>query len=338
MRFQCFLCLLLASFSGGQAAPAAPIPAASESPGTKVAPDDPVITLNDFCVAPAPPDHPCQTVITRVQFEKLTEALQPGMSLSLKLNVANAYARNLKMSAAAEKRGLDKTPQFEEEMRYARMQLLGQDLSRALQAEANHITDADLEDYYRKNQSSYEQVTLARIFVPRTKQTAPAEKEEAQNKSTEDAMTKVAADLRSRAVNGDDPDQLQIEAYKDAGFGQTTVNTKLENVRRATLPPQHESVMDLKPGEVSQVFSDPSGAHFIYKMITRQTLTLEDAKAEIRTTISTQRYRDSMKAFQGNVVFSDSYFSPPSTAAMLPKRNRKGRRKKPTAQPDVPHD
>ena len=68
--------------------------------------------------------------MTRAQFERLTEALQPGMSPSLRLNVAHAYARNLRMSAAAEKRSLDKTPAFEEEMRYARMQLLAQDLNR----------------------------------------------------------------------------------------------------------------------------------------------------------------------------------------------------------------
>src|SRR6202034_1345054 len=339
MRFQCFLCILLASFACGQAAPAEPTsaaaaPVASKAPAIKVGPDDTVITVNDFCAVLAPPDHPCQTVITRAQFEKLTEALQPGMSQSLKLNVANAYARNLRMSAAAEKRGLDKAPELEEEMRYARMQLLGQDLSRALQEEANHITDTDLQDYYAKNRSSFEQATLARIFVPRTKQTAPAERQEAQNKSGEDAMAKGAADLRARAANGEDLDQLQIEAYKDAGFGQTTVNTKLEYVRRATLPPQHESVMDLKPGEVSQVFSDPSGAHFIYKMIRRQTLTLEEAKVEIRTTISTLRYRDSMKAFQGNIVFSDAYFNPPASAATPPQRNRRGRRKETPGQQD----
>ena len=170
-----FVCL-----SCSQASPAGKLPsgaksaaaaaAADQAPEAKVAPDDPVITVNGFCAVPPPPANACKTVITRAQFEKLTEALQPGMSLSLRLNVANAYARNLRMSAAAEKRGLDKTPAFEEEMRYARMQLLSQDLSRALQTEANNITDADLEDYYKKNQSSYEQATVARIFVPRAKQ------------------------------------------------------------------------------------------------------------------------------------------------------------------------
>src|ERR1700722_7329775 len=147
MRLHLLVCLMAAGCAYGQAAPPATSPARTSHTAEleiKVAPDDPVITMNGFCADVVPPGNACQTVITRAQFEKLTEALQPGMSLSLRLNVANAYSRNLKMSAAAEKRGLDKTPAFAEEMRYARMQLLSQDLNRALQADANNITNADL--------------------------------------------------------------------------------------------------------------------------------------------------------------------------------------------------
>lgn len=343
MRFLClvgFVSLLLGGLAYGQAAPPATTPAADPAPEVKVGPDDPVITVNGFCADPTQLGDACKTVITRAQFEKLTDALQPGMSLSLRLNVANAYARNLRMAAAAEKRGLDKTPAFEEEMRYARMQLLSQDLTRALQAEGNNISDADLEDYYRKNESSYEQATLARIFVPRAKQAtaAQADYEDTQAKTDEEAMTKVAADLRARAANGEDPDKLQTEAYTAAGIPRTNSDTKMEKVRRGALPPRHEAVMDLKPGEVSEVFSDPGGAHFIYKLISKQTLTLEEAKTEIRTAISSQRYHDSVKSFQGDVVFSDAYFNPPRKPATPPQRNRMGRRKKPSAQNDDDHD
>jgi len=340
MRLQIPLCLLLASLVSGQAAPPATPPAAGDVPEVKVGPDDPVITVNGFCADPTQPGNTCKAVITRTQFEKLTEALQPGMSLSLRLNVANAYARNLRMSAAAEKRGLDKTPAFEEEMRYARMQLLSQELTRELQAEANNITDGDLKDYYKKNESSYEQATLARIFVPRAKQAAAAQGdgEDVQVKADEEAMVSVAADLRARTVNGEDPDKLQMEAYTAAGFSRTTSSTKMEKARRATLPPRHEAVMDLKPGEVSEVFSDPGGAHFIYKMMSKQTLTLEEVKTEIRNTISSQRYRDSMKRFQGDVVFSDAYFNPPGKPTTPPLRNRRGKRNKPSAPADPDHD
>lgn len=331
LRFQCLCCLLLVSLARGQTTPAVTPPAAGATLEVKVGPDEPVITLNDFCADPTPPGKACKTVITRLQFEKLTEALQPGMSLSLRLNVANAYARNLRMSAAAEKRGLDKTPAFEEEMHYARMQLLSQDLSRALQADANNITDADLEGYYKRNESSYEEATLARIFVPRAKQADPAQ-------ADEETMTKIAADLRARAANGEDPDELQIEAYTEAGFPRTTPNTKMEKVRRATLPPRHETVLDMKPEEVSEVFSDPGGAKFIYKMITKETLTLEEVKTEIRTAISSQRYRDSMKSFQGDAVFNDAYFNPPGKPVTPPQRNRKSKENKPPGQRGETHD
>ena len=85
--------------------------------------------------------------------------------------------------------------------------------------------------------------------------------------------------------------------------------------------------MDLKAGEVSAVFSDPGGAHFIYKMIAKRVLTLDNAKPEIQTLISTQRFRDSMKPFQGDTVFSDTYFNPPGQSTTPPHRNPKDRKK-----------
>jgi hypothetical protein len=338
LHFAALVCVLVAGLAYGQEASPARPPAAGDVPEIKVGPEDAVITMNGFCADPRLSGAACKTVITRPQFEKLTEALQPGMPVSLRLKVANAYARNLRMAAAAEKRGLDKTPAFEEEMRYARMQLLAQDLSRELQADADNISDADLADYYKKNEASYEEATLARIFVPRTKQSEASrgEREDAQTKADEDAMAKVAVDLRARAVHGEDPDTLQSEAYAEAGIPRTRSNTKMEKVRRDALPVQHEAVMDLKPGEVSGVFSDPGGAHFIYKMIGKQTLTPGEAETEIRAAISSQRYRESMKSFQGDVVFSDAYFNPPGKPVTASRQNRPGR-KKPVSTGDEGH-
>ena len=328
------VCLLLASLAHGQAAAPAlhpnadkNIPAAGKPVEVQVGPNDPVITLAGFCADGATQDRSCKTVISRAQFEKLTEALQPGMPLELRLKVANAYARMMKMAAAAEKRGLDKTPAFEEEMRYARLQLLSQDLSRALQEEANNMSEADLEAYYHQNQPSFEQASLARIFIPHSKRAAstpsapdvadssapsPAQpsapRPDAIAEADVAAMSQLASDLRARALRGEEPDKLQLEAYTAAGITNMNSNTKMERVRRAMLPPQHEAVMDLQPGQVSEVFSDPEGAHFIYKVLAKESLSFEDAKAEIRSQMASQRYRESMKSFQGGVVFNDAYF------------------------------
>jgi hypothetical protein len=350
MRFQCLVCLLLAGLVFGQAAqpPATPpaagakteqstSPTPDKAPEIRVGPDDPVITLKSFCADATQQGDACKTAISRAQFEKLAEALQPGMSPAIRRQLATAYSRMLRMSTAAEKRGLDKGPSFDEKMNFARMQILSQELSRALQEDSVKVTDGDIEDYYKKNEPSYEQATLARIFVPRTKQivnpvvkpkadaqvakpkaNANQAPTEAQQKTAEEAMKKVAADLRARAAKGEDPDKLQKEAYVAAGLPGNAPNTKMEKVRRATLPANHQSVMDLKPGEVSELISDPNSGHYIYQLVSKETLSLETVKPEIRKIISSQRYRDSMLGFQSNVDLNDAYFSPTRNPAVPP--------------------
>jgi len=351
MRSKFLVYLLLASLAYGQAAQtttpsaagakadqSAPA-AADKAPEVKVGPDDTVITLKGFCTDASLQGDACKTAISRAQFEKLADALQPNMSPAIRRQLATAYSRMLRMSTAAEKRALDKQPKFDEMLLFARMQILSQELSRALQDDSNKVTDSDIEDYYKKNLGSYEQAVFARIFVPRTKQLVatpakpkagatasakaakpgpPQPPTEAQKKAGEAAMVKLAASIRARAEKGEDPDKLQKEAYAAAGLPGSAPNTKMEKVRRTTLPTNHQAVMDLKPGEVSEVITDPNSGHYIYKMISKETLTLESAKQEIRTAISGQRYRDSMQGFQGNIDLNDAYFGPSRGPGMPP--------------------
>jgi bifunctional DNA-binding transcriptional regulator/antitoxin component of YhaV-PrlF toxin-antitoxin module len=370
MRFQYLACLLLAGLAYGQAAQPATPPAAGAktepgasampdmTPEIKTGPDDPVITLKGLCADSTQPGDACKTVVTRAQFEKIADALQPGMPPSMRRQLATRYGWALKMSFAAEKRGLDKTPAFEEKVRSARIQILAQELINALREDANKVSDADIEDYYKKNTPSYEQATFTRIFVPRAKQIPPSAATPktgakagtgtgtaintsanqpptaAQQKAAEEAMTKVAHDLRARAVKGEDPDKLQKEAYTAAGLTGNAPSTKMEKVRGATLPANHRAVMDLKPGEVSEVISDPNGPHYIYKLVSKETLALDAVKPEIRSLISSQRYRDSTQSFQSDIDLNDAYFGPSRNPAMPPAP--KGA--KPSAQQDEDPD
>jgi parvulin-like peptidyl-prolyl isomerase len=350
MRFQCLACLLLAGLAYGQAAPPATPPAAGvkaeqgasaapdKAPEVKVGPDDPVITVKGFCADATLQGDACKTVVTKAQFEQLIEALQPGMAPPMRRQLATSYSGLLRRSAAAEKRGLDKGPKFDLLMSFARMQILSLEVTRAVQEESSKVSDADIEDYYKKNEASYEQATFARIVIPRAKQinppvTTPKPDEKAgasptptpppteeQKKAAEEAMTKLAADLRARALKGEDPDTLQKEAYADAGLPGNAPSTKVEKARRTALPPAHQAVMDLKVGEVSEVISDPNGSHYIYKLVSKETLPLETAKADIQKIISSQRNRDAMQAFQGNVDLNEAYFGPGRNPAMPPPR------------------
>jgi len=354
MRSQCLVCVLLAGLAYGQAAQPATPPAAGakaeqstsaapdKAPEVNVGPDDTVITLKGFCADASQKGDSCKTAITRAQFEKLVEALQPGMPSNLRRQLATRYSQVLKMSTAAEKRGLDKGPTFEEKMYFARMQILSQELGRALQEDSNKVADADIEDYYKKNEASYEQATFARIYIPRAKQIAPsvakpkADTEagaksaatanaqqaptEEQKKAAAEAMKKVAADLRDRAAKGEDPDKLEEEAYAAAGLPGSAPNTKMEKLRRTALPANHQAVMELKPGEVSELISDPNSGYYIYKMVGKETLSVEAVRSDILKVISSQRYRDSMQSFQGNIDLNDAYFGPTQNPAMPPHR------------------
>jgi hypothetical protein len=367
MRSSYLVCLLLASVLFGQAAPpvtstagakvaSSASSAAEKAPEVKVGPDDTVLTMKGFCADASQQGDACKTAISRAQFEKLAEALQPGMSPAIRRQLATAYSRMLRMSALAEKRGLDKQPKFDEMMNFARMQILSQELSRALQDDSNKVSDSDIEDYYKKNEANYEQATFARIFVPRSKQlvpptprsktgtagaktpakpSTPQPPTEAQKKASEETMTKLAASLQARAAKGEDPDKLQKEAYRAAGLPGNAPNTKMEKVRRTTLPTNHQAVMDLKAGEVSEVISDPNSGHYIYKLVSKETLTLEASKADIRSAISSQRYRDAMQNFQGNVDLNDAYFGPVRGPVMPPPpRGAKPPAQQQTEDPD----
>jgi hypothetical protein len=353
MRFQylvcALMCVLLAGLAYAQTAPPASPPAAGataepgapsvpdKAPEVKVGPDDVVITLKGFCTDSKLTGPACQTTITRAQFEKLAEALQPNMSSPLRRQLATRYSMGLKMATEAEKRGLDKQPSFEEKIYFARLQILSQELSSALQADSGKVSDEDIKEYYNKNLPGYEQATFNRIIVPRTKQlttpaasTKPGEKAtpppaptEEQKKDAEEAMTKLADSLRARAAKGDDPDKLQKEAYVAAGLNGNTVNTKLEKQRRNSLPPTHQVVMDLKSGEVSQVISDPNSGHYIYIMVSKETLSLESVTPDVRKLISSQRYRDGMQSFQNDVDLNDAYFGPARNPGVpLPPKGR----------------
>ena len=334
MRTRWLLCLLLGGLVYGQAAPLPPVhphPSAAANgdaeaaemaaAAAKVAPTDPVITVKGPCTDPAKKGETCESVVTREQFERLADALQPNMASPIKLRLATAYSRLVGMTHEAEKRGIDKSPKFEANMSFARMQILSQQLTGALQEESQKVSDADIEKYYKDKIDTYEEATLQRLYIPRTKQITPPKpvpgvkkdketlerEEKAREKAGEDAMTKAAAALRARAAKGESFDVLEKEAYVSAGLKGNPPSTKMEKVRPATLPPAHKAALELKEGEVSPVISDPTG-HYIYKLVSKQTLALDSVKPEIKNWIATERFRDLMQEFQGTSKLNDAYF------------------------------
>src|SRR4029077_5246754 len=182
-------------------------------------------------------------------------------------------------------------------------QILTTQLQRNIQEEAEKVSEQDIDDYYKKNPEAYQQYSLERLYIPRTKQAEEVEanekkdseketeqQEKAKQEQDEQEMSKLAESLRARAAAGEDFAKLQKEAFAAAAGKAEPPAVSMPKVRRTGLPQSHAPVFDLKPGEVSVAYSD-AGGYSVYKMVSKEPVPLDQAKEEIRGTVRTQRVR-----------------------------------------------
>jgi hypothetical protein len=306
----------------------------------------------------------CKTIITRAEFEKMVNALSPTpLGPPQKKQLAASWSRSVGMSDAAKKKGLDKTSQYKETIKFYEMQILSRQLSQNIQEEAGKIPHDEIEAYYKDHLGNYEQFDLERLFVPRMKQMEPEakekEEEEKNEKPSEEAqkakqdaekakadeaakaMTDLAENLRTRAAAGEDFVKLQKEAFDAAGMKIESPTVTIPPTRRTGLPPAHAVVFDLKAGEVSQVIND-SGGHYVYKMKSREQLPLDQKlESEIHNTLQNQRSREMMDKITNSfkVETNDAYFGPGGAPMMPPPgmpNRMPPRPMAPTPQPQTP--
>jgi len=275
----------------------------------------------------------CKTEITRAQFEKLTSALQPGpnpLNAQQKRQLAGQLPQLMAMSDAAKAKGLDKTARFAETMKFVKMRILSSELQQAVQEEADKVPPAMIAEYYKSNPEAFEQFTLERLFIPRYKQAEvenkgtkePEKLTEEQQKAEEAAdqakrekgeqeLNKLADSLRERAAAGEDFAKLEKEAYDAAGTKVGNPTVTLPPMRRTGLPAAHAAVFDLKVGEVSAVTSD-NGGHYIYKVVSKQVLPLDQVKEEIHNKLKTERLKEMMDKYTNSfqATPNEAYFGP----------------------------
>jgi parvulin-like peptidyl-prolyl isomerase len=295
-------------------------------------------TIASKTAVPAKKPADCKTEITRAQFEKIASGLSPNVTPQLKRQLETALPRFMAMSEAAKAKGLDKTPRFEQTMKIVKMQVLTQELQRSVQEEADKVPAETVAEYYKNNPEAYQQFSLDRLFIPRNKQVEPEDaaetKEEKlteeQQKAKEAAektkqeqgeqeLTKLADTLRARAAAGEDFIKLQKEAFEAAGTKVDNPTVNLPKVRRTGLPPAHAAVFDLKVGEVSQVISD-NGGHYIYKVVTKETLPLDQVKEEIHNKLKSERMKEAMDKYTNSfeATPNEAYFGPPAAPGARP--------------------
>lgn len=304
--------------------PAAPNTAQAES---SVPESAPVITINGVCdgssgatkASPgaktgtsaaksesAEPAGNCKTQITKAEFEKLMKAVAPTAPPAARRQIAAKYSQLLIAANEGEKLGVDKDPEFKEQLRLMRLQLMAQNAERKLQANASNISDADAKTYYEQNPSAFEEVQLTRILVPRSSDTKI------------DAKS-IADNVRQQFAAGGDADKLEKDAYSQLKNTGEPPSTKFGAKRRGTLPPaQEQQIFTLKQGEVSQAIPDSVG-FVIYRVDSKRQLPLEDVKEDVKRRLTQQRLTDAGEQIfkAAKTDFNEAYFGPTNTGPPL---------------------
>lgn len=308
--------------------PAAAEPAKPAAPPASNVPmSEPVITLKGACpekngVVPKG----CTSTLTRQQFEELTGALQPAdkgpVPPDVRRRFATQYAKLLTLSDAARELGLEDDPKVQQIFTFARNQILAEALNQHYVSEYAHPTDEQIQKYYDENKKKYLEATLQRIIIPMQQVTAETPKPD------QDAQKALAEKLRTRWVAGEDPTKLEKEAMDSSSVKTTPPDVNVGARRQGSLPEAHEAVFDMKPGDISPVYSDPA-AFYIYKVVSIRQVPLADVKTSISQALQRQMYSDKIAEIQNGVtpVLNDAYFGPdvaPSVPQSIIRPGRPG--------------
>ncbi|HKT52102.1 MAG TPA: peptidyl-prolyl cis-trans isomerase [Candidatus Angelobacter sp.] len=284
---------------------------ASADPAPSVDATQVVITVRGVCDQSSSPkaqsgSDSCVTVIRREQFEMLVKALNPTghtLSAEARRGLARTYADYLAVEAAARKAGMEDTSEFRTVMEWNRLRAIADLYRFSLEEKYRSPADAEVEAYYRQHLGDYEKMTLARILVPR-QNAAEADKDAFDKKARG-----VADAAQSRAVKGDDPAQIQKDAYAALGVA-VAPSTELGSRRRSELVPEEATeLFSLKGGEVSHVEKEAQN-YVIYKVLRRDVMPLAEVRAEVAREIYKQKFKDTMKSALDAVPaeFNEQYF------------------------------
>ncbi|HEV2988813.1 MAG TPA: peptidylprolyl isomerase [Candidatus Angelobacter sp.] len=296
-------------------------PAKGPEPGTpasNVAAAQPVITVRGLCAhrnnqGKTTDAADCTRTMNRERFDALVSALNPdGVPLppNGRQNLAKSYAEYLAIEAAAKDLGLEDTIQFRELMEWQRLKAITDLYKRKIQEKYRTPSPEQITAYYKEHISDYESLKLVRVLIPR-------EGLAGQDKDTFDKKAhELATVARQRMMKGEDPTQIQNDAYSALGVTSLS-STDLGNRRRNDLVKEEANeLFSLKPGDVSQVETEAK-SYVIYKVISKDVKPEDQVKNDISREVYQKNFREAMKAVIDAAPgeFNEQYFGPSTPAA-----------------------
>jgi hypothetical protein len=284
-----------------------------------------VITVHGAC-APHPgakgaaAQSACVTHVSKKQFDSLLNLVVPPnqpQTPQMRRTLAQRYVELLAMADAAEKAGVEKSPEFA----LLRLRGLAEAYQRQLDEKYKDIPQAEIDAYYNQHKDEFISATLRRLYIPKADAAKPkatdAEKADFAKKATE-----IGNQMQERAQKGEDMDTLEKDAYSKLGLSTTPPSTQIGPVRKGALPPATDkAIFDLQQGGVYK--DDQPTAVIIYKVEKKETQPPDKVKDEIVRTLHRQKMEAAIKGITSSVKadYNDTYFGP-ATPATPPGEKR----------------
>src|SRR6185312_6532421 len=210
----------------------------------------------------------CVTHVSKKQFDSLLNLVVPPnqpQTPQMRRTLAQRYVELLAMADAAEKAGVEKSPEFA----LLRLRGLAEAYQRQLDEKYKDIPQAEIDAYYNQHKDEFISATLRRLYIPKTDAAKPkatdAEKADFAKKATE-----IGNQMQERAQKGEDMDTLEKDAYSKLGLSTTPPSTQIGPVRKGALPPATDkAIFDLQQGGVYK--DDQPTAVIIYKVEKKET-------------------------------------------------------------------
>jgi hypothetical protein len=164
--------------------------------------------------------------------------------------------------------------------------------------------------YYQQHLAEYETVRLVRVLIPREHSAAPG-RPEFDSKARE-----AASAAREALLKGLDPMEVQKTAYSSLGLSEPPAVDIGKQRRKDFMPEQATEVFSLKPGEITQIRTEPKN-YIIYKVLSRETVPEEDLKKTISGQLTELKFKEAMKSLLDSAPadLNGQYFGTPTAQA-----------------------
>jgi peptidyl-prolyl cis-trans isomerase D len=168
------------------------------------------------------------------------------------------------------------------------MRILASAFLENLQKRTTIVAEPEVQKYYDEHRDQYEQAQVRRLSVPVA---VPTENGRPLDRS---AVKSEMEQLRSRAVAGEDFNQLQQDAYRHLHIQATPPPVNVLMLRRSNVQGDEVKAFALNPGEISTVLDLPA-AFAVVKLESKESMPIEAVRQEIEAALRRDRLQNEVR-------------------------------------------